>query len=512
MSAGVDGPGRRPNVLLVISDQERQRDWLPDSVSLPARQRLLDEGLELSSFWTHAAPCSPSRATLVTGQYVPQHGVPDNIIHANHSPLDPAIPTIGRILAEHGGYRSSFIGKWHLSYGPHPDMEAHGYQDWEGNDQHFMGWAGTGRHFDPIIAEQAAGWLRANGTGLDRPWFLTVGLVNPHDVMWFPIDQPGYQADNERDVRFIKKLLASAEWKEGDPIPTFDDDYPEVVERLPANFDDDLHTKPGAHRQWRWDQQHGAWGRIETDDEKAWLRQLDYYVRLHELGDRSLGTILDGLDASGAADDTVVLFTSDHGDMCGSHGLRSKGPFVYDEIMRVPLYVRAPGVTTPGGRTDALASSVDLAPTIAAIAGLDPADHPNLAGVDLGPVLADPTASVRDQVLFAHDSAHTMNLRATRYAVRGTFDGRYKYARYYGVGGGKPNDDLHGLPSQKLYDVDAAFDDHDHELYDLDDDPHELLNLAVDRGRRHEVRQHFAELLALEATHFAPLPRGSRNS
>ena len=119
----------------------------------------------------------------------------------------------------------------------------------------------------------------------------------------------------------------------------------------------------------------------------AWLRQLDYYVELHRLADESLGTVLEALDESGAGDDTVVIFTSDHGDMCGSHGLRSKGPFVYEEIMRVPLYVRVPGRDAePGRTTDALATHVDLAATICALAGLDPATaagpsgRPDLAG------------------------------------------------------------------------------------------------------------------------------------
>jgi arylsulfatase A-like enzyme len=107
-------------------------------------------------------------------------------------------------------------------------------------------------------------------------------------------------------------------------------------------------------------------------------------------------------------------------------------------------------------------------------------------------------------VLFAQDCAHTVNLRNTRYALRGIFDGRYKYAHYYGVGGGKPNDDFRGLPSAKLYDADAAFDDQDHELYDLQEDPHELVNLAHDRGRRAEVRERFAALRAREDSAFAP--------
>ena len=381
-------------------------------------------------------------------------------------------------------------------------MTAYGYSDWEGNDQHFMGWAGTGVHFDPVIADNAAHWLRTNAATLDEPWFLTVALVNPHDVMWFPIDQPGYEQQRPDDVRYIKEILSMAAWKEGDPLPIYDRDYPEIFDDLPANFDDDLHTKPESHRQWRWDQQHGLWGYIDPRDTKAWLRHLDYYVELHRLADESLGTVLAALEDSGAYDDTVVIFTSDHGDMCGSHGLRSKGPFVYEEIMKVPLYVRVPGMTTPGATTEALGTHVDLATTIAALAGVT---HPSLRGADLSPVFADPTASVRDHVLFAHDSAHTKGIKHTRYAIRGFFDGRTKYARYYGVGGGLPSDGgSRGAAKTKLFDVDADFDDQDHELYDLQEDPGELVNLAVDRGRRTEVRERFAALRELERIEFAP--------
>ena len=106
----------------------------------------------------------------------------------------------------------------------------------------------------------------------------------------------------------------------------------------------------------------------------------------------NLGRVLDALDASGADDRTVVIFTADHGDMCGSHGLRSKGPFIYDEIMRVPLYVRVPGLTRPGMRTDVLASHLDLARTVCALAGAEAAD---LSGHDLSPVLAEPSRPAR---------------------------------------------------------------------------------------------------------------------
>ena len=79
----------------------------------------------------------------------------DNVIMPEHVELDPGIPTIGSILRD-AGYRSSYIGKWHLSHAASPDMTQYGFADWEGNDRHFMGWAGTGVHFDPIIAANAA--------------------------------------------------------------------------------------------------------------------------------------------------------------------------------------------------------------------------------------------------------------------------------------------------------------------------------------------------------------------
>ncbi len=504
-----DPSGTRPNILLVVSDQERQRSWLPPGVELPWRDRLRAEGLEFTRFHTHSSPCSPSRASLFTGRYLPGHGVVDNVIMPEHTELPTTTPTLGTLLAG-AGYRSSYIGKWHLSHAPRPDMEAYGFADWDGNDRHFMGWAGTGVHFDPIIASNAAHWLRRNaGRNADgrAPWFLTVALVNPHDVMWFPVDQPGYREGHPEEVTGIRDLLESAAWKDDDPLPVFTEPYPEVVERLPPNFDDGLHTKPEAHRQWRWDQQHGLWGYIDPGDTRSWLRHLDYYAHLHGLADRSLGTVLGALEAAGAWDDTVIAFTSDHGDMCGSHGLRSKGPFVYDEIMRVPLYVKVPGTTRPGTVTGALGSHVDLAATICALAGVDrSAVEATVQGRDLGPVLADPAASVRDHILFAQDSAQTTGLNQVRYALRGYYDGDTKYARYYGVGGGKPSTGLWGHPpGTKLFDVDCAFDDNDHEWYEHDTDPHELVNLANDPGRRAGLRDAYERLLAYERDSFATL-------
>ena len=515
----------RPNILLVVSDEERRNGWLDGVVELPGHQRLRNDGLSFDRYFTHSSPCSPSRASLYTGRYLAEHGVVDNVTFPTHTALDPAIPTIGSLLAERG-YRSSYLGKWHLGHSETPDMAAHGYLDWEGNDVHFMGSAYTGRYFDPIIVDQAIDWLwdragentnrrgnpsngngdAAGGNGASRggdPWFLTVALVNPHDIMWFPADHRSYQADHPR---FAQLLGAVQQMRLGDlPVTPPPEDYPRLFDRLPENFADDLHTKPEVQRAWRYvrDHEHMV-GRIDAADHDTWLRGLDYYAWLHVELDRSLARLLDALDDLGLYDDTVIAYTSDHGDACGSHGLRAKLPCVYDEVMGVPLIVKGPGVPA-GARTDALATHVDLAATIAALGGVDPADTPTLSGRDLAPVLADPAASVRDFVLFSQDSAQSDLIRNTRYAVRGFYDGDTKYARYYGVGGGIRRD---GTADEqgKIFDVNADFDDHDHEWYDTASDPHELVNLANDRGRRNELRAQFRRLLEYEAQELTLAP------
>ena len=492
----------RPNILLIVSDEERRNDWLGGVVDLPAHERLAADGLSFDRYFTHSSPCSPSRASLYTGRYLAEHGVVDNVAFPTHTALDPAIPTIGSLLAARG-YRSSYLGKWHLGHGETPDMAAHGYLDWEGNDIHFMGSAYTGRYFDPIIVDQAIDWLGDRASGNGQPWFLTVALVNPHDIMWFPADHLSYQAEHPKFARFfnavVKMRLSDL------PVTPPPEDYPRLFDGLPDNFTDDLHTKPEVQRAWRHvrNTEHVV-GRIDADDHDTWLRGLDYYAWLHVELDRSLARLRDALDALGLYDDTVIAYTSDHGDACGSHGLRAKLPCVYDEVMGVPLIVKAPGAPA-GARTGALATHVDLAATIAALGGVRVADTPTLSGRDLSPVLAEPDTSVRDYVLFSQDSAQSDLIRNTRYAVRGFYDGETKYARYYGIGGGVQRDGTADADG-KLFDVDAHFDDQDHEWYETGEDPHELVNLANDRGRRNELRTLFRRLLDYEAQELTLTP------
>jgi arylsulfatase len=246
-------------------------------------------------------------------------------------------------------------------------------------------------------------------------------------------------------------------------------------------------------------------GWLDHSDHDRWLRLQDYYLKLHQMSDASLALILAALDETDAWDDTVVIFTADHGDQAGAHGLRSKGPWNYEETMRIPLYVVAPGHTTAGTTTDSMMSPIDLAATICELGDIGAGDA-HLPGQSMLPLWSDPSLPGRDHVLFAQDWAWYDSMVNSRYASRGIFDGRYKYCRYYGVGGSSTTS---GTPIErpKLYPPDADFDDQEHEFYDLHEDPGELVNLAMDPARRGEVREWYQRLLEAEADEFAPLPQ-----
>ena len=489
-----------PNILLIVSDQERQRDWIPDGFPLPARQRLIDQGLEFTRYYTHTSPCSPARGTLFTGQYLPVHGVNENCIMPANGELSTDAQTLGKLFRNQG-YYTGYKGKWHLAPVAFPDMDAYGFSDWEGNDKAFWGQAGSGVEFDEPIARSAANWItdRQNDTA---PWFLSVGLVNPHDVMWFPMDQPWYQEENAEKVKALKDRYATYDWGRDDPLPAFNLPYEEWFTELPINFHDDLHTKPDVHRRFMHEMSRSN-GYLDPNDHDKWIRLLDYYLKLHQMSDESLSLILGALDDTDAWDNTIVIFTADHGDQCGSHGLRSKGPWNYEETMRIPLYVVAPGITKPGTVSEEMMSPIDLAATICELGGIDN-KNANLPGRSMLPMWSNPETSGRDFVLFAQDWAWYDGLVNTRYASRGIFDGRFKYSRYYGIGGSSTT---RGTPIEhpKVVGANSHFDDQEHELYDLRDDPGELVNLAMDRSRREEVRDWYHRLLDAETEEFANL-------
>lgn len=469
-------PARRPNVLIIMCDQERYPQWTPD-LPLPARDFLDGRGVSFERFHHSAVQCSSARACLWTGMYTPQNGIFGNFLQSWQFSLDPRIPTIGDLMREQG-YTTAFFGKWHLSMvgtslpegvpdnlrnnylGPYgfdfsalsTSLEPAGYND--------------GVYNDPVWTKQGVDWLHQHG-GQDRPWFCVVSLLNPHDIAYFP---KGFTAD-----------VARPDW--------------EVT--LPPNFDAPENTKPTVHRQYA----NGAAlirGGIPREDRATWKRLLNTYCDLIVNTDDNIAAIVKALHASGGMDDTVIIRTADHGEMGGSHGAAGKGPLIYDEQLRKPLSIAWPGRFAQGVRTQALAEAVDLLPTVLELGGVeDPvARYPWLRGRSLVPALEDPagargkdyTVSTCDEVWAPTDFAGVG--RPWKRHVRAALSGHFKIARYVA---------MTGRPQKEMT------DDQEYELYDLSQDPYELRNLAVDPAYKGLLDDLVGRLRDLEKERLSPV-------
>jgi arylsulfatase A-like enzyme len=464
----LSGPARaadsaRPNVLLVLVDQWRMPRWFPEGAPLPGFDRMKREGTSFSNHFVSAVPCSPSRACLFTGLHLTQHGVQNNVNFNMNPSLDPRIPTIGHRF-QAAGYRTPYFGKWHLTYPREyrgKGLTAYGFESWHGPDHHGVPYDGT--QHDALFAQESINWLNRNGN--KAPWFLTCSMINPHDICFYRrLDAPSLAV-------------------------------PRLADRLPGNFHDDLSAKPRIQAVYR-----NGYGRLmkTTPDqpERVWLRYLDYYLYYCRMVDAHLKRLLDTLDRLKLTDNTIVVFTSDHGDMCGSHQLQAKGPYVYQENNNVPLVFRWPGHAPAGAETRALSHNPDVYPTLLELCGVAaPVDH--LAGKSMAALVANPAGpAVHDHVLMGFGmkmggkkggaglvARAGVSTDGVPYQIRAIHDGRFKYARYFDEGAVS-----------------------EFELYDLQEDPLELRNLAVDPGYR-KPRQEMADRLAeAEAREMAPLP------
>jgi arylsulfatase A-like enzyme len=474
---------KKPNIVLIITDQEREVMHWPTGwaeANLPARSRLMAHGLRFTNAYCNSATCSPSRATLLTGLYPAQHGVktllqtdkPRNLAQNRLSVLPSHLPNLARVL-ETAGYHVVYKGKFHLSrpvqynrwqkrhtwseadvahmadtYGFHewnpPDMDApKSMNDFGGgsinNDGRCVDGSGTaaGRKVrrDELYERSAVGFL--DGYTGDKPFCLIVSLVGPHDVQAYP----------GRGVKGLglKPLYARA----GYALPAFE--YLPI--ESPPTVDEDISTKPAVHRSIRRMFDLGT-GKCHTRRQQRTYAR--FYAHLCKEADRQILKILDALDANGLTEDTLIVRTSDHGELAMSHGgMREKFYNVYRESLNVQLIFSNPRLFPEGQTTDALAGLVDIVPTLAALAGVpDPAQY-GFQGQDLTPILADPAASVQDYVHFTSED-DTWPVQGAD-CIRAIVEKDWKYAVYYDpVTGAAP----------------------EYELYDLKNDPLEVVNLA----------------------------------
>jgi arylsulfatase A-like enzyme len=333
--------------------------------------------------------------------------------------------------------------------------------------------------------------------------------VNPHDVMYFDTDPDGGTQRSEIFPIF--------------PAPDAEPYTDELAVELPASFDDDLAAQPEGVQAYA----HlcdVTYGEVPKDRTDLWLRHVNYYVNCIRDVDRHLGTVLDALEASGQAENTIVVYTSDHGELAGAHGLRQKGGVAYKETVNVPFVVAHPD-GPKGVETDAVGSHLDLAPTMLALAGLGEQErrerYPDLHGEDLSSLILDPQSNAPrgspsapgKGALYTYDMLSTIDIdwlarvaQATldmgdaeveqadeeneadrgpvrkaletmhgvlqpdfslRHNLRGVFDGRYKLVRYFALDG-------YNTPA----DIAELRENNNVALYDLQTDPQERDNLA----------------------------------
>lgn len=410
----------RPNILLIMSDEHAPMFSGPYGHALvrtPNLDRLATEGVTFANTYCNSPLCVPSRMSFLTGRYPSRVGIYDNA-----SPLASDIPTWAH-SARGAGYDVALCGKQHF-VGPD---QLHGFSRQLARDRHTESpfpvpdWTvdpgpgkpyrgpdqagpGTGDHIDidDQVGEAALEYLR-DPARADQPWLLCASFIAPH----FPFVVP------ER----------------------FYDLYPLDDIDLPVVPDGHLDAQHPVSKELR--SQLG----IGQYTEDAVRRARAAYYGLITYLDEKIGQLLDALDATGQAENTLVIYTSDHGEMAGEHGMWRKSSF-YEASSRVPLQLRWPGQLPAGRSVEAVVSLVDVTATLVAVAGgVSPDD---LDGADLLP-LADSDVPWKDEA-FAEYNAHGVR-RPTAMLRRGRF---------------KLNASLGEVS----------------ELYDLESDPGEFDNLA----------------------------------
>jgi arylsulfatase A-like enzyme len=429
----------RPNILLILPDQMRASAMGCDGnaeVKTPNIDRMAAEGILFKRTYANVPVCCPARSILMTGTYPHVNGMVANDLRLREEHV-----TIAERLRD-AGYRTGFIGKWHLDGGPRdpgfvpPGPRRQGFEFWAAYECHH-------KHFDPdyfrdtperIVVNKfepeascdfAVEFLKSQPK--DKPFFLTVQMGPPHDPYGAP--------ENYMKLYDAEKLTPDESWQEGSegrPTPKAG-----------------LRRGPLANR----------FVPVGGKEEIA-----AYYAAITAIDDQ-VGRLLDTLKETGVDENTIILFTSDHGDMLGNHGMRRKRK-PHDESARVPGIVRWPARVPKGQIVDTLFSHIDMAPTLLALAGQEvPKD---MQGADLSRVALGETTDGPEAVLLQIFVPFNPDGIATPW--RGIITKDHTYARY----------------------EDAPW-----VLFDDKTDPHQVKNLAEDPAAKDLREKLDAQLAAL---------------
>jgi arylsulfatase A-like enzyme len=434
---------KKPNVLILMFDDMRfdSFSYRGGDVHTPNIDQLANESVQFNYAMTTTGLCSPSRAAFFTGRWGHTTGLDDNV-ELYHSRLDSLATSEGGLIkrAADAGYMVGYVGKWHLgAKGPSlrgaefvtgksetvprklkprvPRDRKQGIKHYqaggldEGNEKHQYYKTLTGTYDDTHAAEKVRNgqkMLRKASTD-KRPFFGVISFNQPH---------PAYQV----------------------PEPYASMYSPESIE-LPKNFGSKRINKPMAQDENWW-----PWHDVSHMSELDWRKSRAHYYGAIALVDRAVGEIIDTAKALGIYDDLHIVLVGDQGSMIGEHDLFDKGPYAYDELMRIPLLIRQPNL--PSKVINRHVSLIDVAPTLSELMSLpeDGAVH----GRSLTPLMQKGDSAISDDLdmsLYAYEWYN-----GAWFGVRALRNKDYKFVWY-------PSDDTD-------------------ELYDLAKDPFELNNLA----------------------------------
>jgi len=422
----------RPNILLFVSDQQQ---WQTICDRSPARaphiNRLASQGIRFERPYATVALCCPSRAALLSGQYPWHNGILNQVHVPERTRADmlPGVQTYSQKLSE-AGYRLGYVGKWHVSWERTPlDFGFHDLRAPSGCNPAALARIGMAEESAParreVDVECQVTWpgdaprlffgidltpedqtrphietshaidLLQQYAAAPQPWFLTINVLEPHDP-YTPLSRYASRCD------------------------------PSEVE-LPASWCDDFANKPFMNQR-----DASLWAAMDEQDVRTAIAR---YWAFCEQVDAQVGRLLEALDDTGQANDTLVIFTSDHGDMCGAHRQFIKGWQPYEETYRVPLVARWPAVIKPGSVSNHLVQLHDLAHTFVDVAGaapITPAD-----GRSLRCLFETPDTSDWEDVAFCQYYGGEF-----LYTQRMVITLRYKYV-------------FNGFDRDELYDLEA---------------------------------------------------------
>ena len=499
---------KRPNLLILITDQERYpQHWPPGWADqyLPNRRRLANHGLTFTRTFCASAMCTPSRASLFTGLYPPEHGVDQTLRYGTgplatcQSTLQISTQNMGKML-ETAGYDVHYRGKWHVSKDPSGTGEIteaehlgiYHFKGWVppegGADQNPSGFGGGNTNYDEWYASHAVDFLRKVSANPSKPFALIVCFINPHDVMAYPGNPQGTGWNGQLSDVYPGNNYGNVDLNA----------YPLNLIELPRNITDPQDNKPTAQSQSTefWNNQLGS----ITDP----LEYVRFYAYLHTVSDKHIGTVLDALESRPALHNNTLVFRfSDHGEMGLSHNMRQKAYNAYEETIHVPLVVSNPRLFPNPVETSALASLIDLMPTLATIADVPDRGKYNFRGADLTPIILDaindpttPPKPVQDSILFTTDEnlgslqvdQYGNPLYVTQpYQIRCLREEQWKIVMYF-----DPTDE----------------NDKQYELYDLLNDPLEQNNLAQNPDYHNQLAIMTEKLtIKMEETYTTPVYR-----